>query len=114
MPVLKIQTNVESETGYEADLLQLASRTTAQILNKSERYVMVSLEHNPFMAFGGTQQAMAYVELKSIGLPRDETKALSAALTQMINSSLHIPADRIYIEFADAERPMFGWNGGTF
>ena len=26
----------------------------------------------------------------------------------------NIDADRIYIEFADAERPMWGWNGGTF
>jgi len=31
-----------------------------------------------------------------------------------MNSELGLPADRVYIEFADAPRSMWGWNGGTF
>ena len=64
--------------------------------------------------FAGDNQPLAYLELKSIGLPGDRTKALSADLCQLISTELAIAPDRIYIEFHDAPRNMWGWNGSTF
>lgn len=75
---------------------------------------MVSLEHNPNVLFAGSGDPLAYLELKSIGLPQEQTKTISAALCQVISNELGIAQDRIYIEFADAARHMWGWNGGTF
>ena len=114
MPLLKIQCNLETATGRSTELLQQASARVAEILGKPERYVMVSLEHNPDMLFSGDSAPLAYLELKSIGLPSDRTGELSAALCELIHDALEIPLERIYIEFADAERHMWGWNGGTF
>ena len=114
MPVLKIQTNLEIPPRQRDDLLQHASATVADILGKPERYVMVMLEPNPHMILSGATAPLAYLELKSIGLPGDTTNELSDALCSLITDQLAIPSERIYIEFANAERHMWGWSGGTF
>lgn len=114
MPLLKIRTNIDIPATNRIPLLKLASENVAGILNKPERYVMVMLESNPDMLFAGSGDPLAYLELKSIGLPQGETKTLSQALCQLITEQLGIDSDRIYIEFADAQRHMWGWDGGTF
>jgi phenylpyruvate tautomerase PptA (4-oxalocrotonate tautomerase family) len=114
MPVLKIQTNVDIPEEAKKGLLHDASAKVAAILGKPERYVMVLLEPNPHMLFAADNSPLAYLELKSIGLPSERTGTLSEGLTDLINQHLSIPADRVYIEFANAERHMWGWSGGTF
>lgn len=114
MPLLKIQTNLPLADDTASNLVSDASRRVAAMLGKPERYVMVSLEHNPAMLFGGSDAPMAYLELKSIGLPESRTGEFSQALAELLKTGLDLPADRVYIEFADAPRAMWGWNGGTF
>ncbi len=114
MPLLQIDTNqLIDEAGQQA-LLDEASRTVAGLLGKPERYVMVAFEHKPAMRFAGSGEPLAYLELKSIGLPEAKTTELSRALAELMHKHLGVPADRVYIEFADAPRSMWGWNGGTF
>lgn len=114
MPLLSIDTNATPDDDTVASLVRKASGTVAELLGKPERYVMVRLEHNPHMLFGGEDTPLAYLELKSIGLPGDRTAELSQALCDLVSSALGVPSERIYIEFADAERHMWGWNGSTF
>jgi phenylpyruvate tautomerase PptA (4-oxalocrotonate tautomerase family) len=114
MPLLKIQTNQLIDSDRQKTLINRASQELASILGKPERYVMVSIEHNPAMLFGGSDAPLAYLELKSIGLPESKTADFSRALANLLNDQLALPADRIYIEFSDAPRAMWGWNGGTF
>lgn len=114
MPVLKIQTNQELSPADKVQLLTQASATVAGMLGKPERYVMVILDHNNDMCFAGSDAPLAYLELKSIGLPSGKTSEYSATLSQLLSEQLKIPPDRIYIEFADAQRHLWGWNGGTF
>lgn len=114
MPYLKIQTNAEIPPDQEAALLKTLSATVAEALGKSERYVMVALERDAPMLLGGEAAPCAYLELKSIGLPETLTPTLSEALCRQVGEALGIAGDRIYIEFSDAPRAMWGWNGGTF
>lgn len=114
MPLLSVTTNQAIPEAERPRVLKLLSETVAQALGKPERYVMVSYRHNPDMLFAGDAAPLAYLELKSIGLPGDRTAALSAALSEAMTQQLGIAADRVYTEFADAERHMWGWNGGTF
>jgi len=114
MPLLKIETNQAVEADARSRLIAMASQQVAAMLGKPERYVMVSLQENPAMLFGGSNDPLAYLELKSIGLPEARTGELSQALAELMHSELGLPADRVYIEFADAARNMWGWNGGTF
>ena len=112
MPLLSIHTNVKVTD--KNSLAATASKTTASAVGKPESYVMVRLQDKQLMLFAGTDQPTAYLELKSISLPESETRKLSATLCQLINEQLNIEKNRIYIEFSNAERHMWGWNGATF
>jgi len=114
MPYLHIRTNINVAEGEQVTMLTRCSGIVADILGKPERYVMVSLEQGQKMLFAGDNAPCAYLELKSIGLPGERTAEISAKLCECIQTELGIPQDRIYIEFADAARHMWGWNGATF
>lgn len=114
MPYLMIQTNQSPDQAAVQRLLKEVSRTVAEALGKPESYVMVAMEKDTPMLFGGSDAPLAYMELKSIGLPENRTAELSAALTGTVSAGLQVDKDRIYIEFADAARHMWGWKGGTF
>ena len=114
MPYLTIQTNQDFDASKTKMLLQLASQTVSELLGKPENYVMVALTPPIPMVFAGSEAPAAYLELKSIGLPQESTTSLSNALCALVNEQLGIPKDRIYIEFSNAERSMWGWNGRTF
>jgi phenylpyruvate tautomerase PptA (4-oxalocrotonate tautomerase family) len=112
MPYLKIQTNIKVENKN-----QLLTDTTAflsELLGKPAQYIMVVVEPKLEMLFAGSAEPLAFLEFKSIGLPETETSILSARTCDFIQETLNIPKERIYIEFLNAERHMFGWNGKTF
>lgn len=114
MPYLTIQTNQSLDPAATTTLLSNASKLVADGLGKPESYVMVALETDVPMSFAGNDAPLAYLELKSIGLPEAKTADLSAALCALLEETTGIGKERIYIEFANAPRAMWGWNGGTF
>ena len=112
MPLLNIHTNINLDNKQQ--LATEASALTAKILGKPESYVMVLVNDGQTLIFAGNEEAAAYLELKSISLPESETGRLSAALCELITKHSKIKSDRIYIEFSNAQRHMWGWNGATF
>jgi len=114
MPYLKINTNLRVESNIQNQLCLQASALIARILAKPESYVMIEINNDLCMSFAGNQKPLAYLELKSLGLPEDKTSLLSESLCQFINNELGIPEDRIYIEFASGQRHLWGWNNKTF
>lgn len=114
MPYLLIRTNQTLARERQIPLLQRCSAAVSHMLEKPEKFVMVSVDDGVPMLFGGDAAPCIYMELKSIGLPGERTAELSAQLCQLLSGELEVPESRIYIEFADAPRHMWGWNGGTF
>jgi len=114
MPLLNIQTNCKLTDEQANQFILDASKRVAQLLTKTEGYVMVQYHFCSSMCFAGTLEPLAYLELKSIGLPIQETQCLSEALCDWVGGTLDIKVDRIYIEFSDVSRAMWGWNKGTF
>jgi phenylpyruvate tautomerase len=114
MPFLKIQTNQPLADTAAKALAAKASGRVAELLGKPEAYVMVTVETNAAMQFAGSDEPLAYLELKSIGLPQSITASASRTLCDLVAGETGISAKRIYIEFSDAPRQMWGWNGATF
>jgi len=114
MPTMIIKTNIDVSSDKQAEFLQHCSQLTASILGKPEGYVMVILEDRRKMIFGGNDTPTAYIEFKSIGLPEDQTPGFSQSICEYISDFTGIPANRIYIEFANANRHLWGWNSTTF
>lgn len=112
MPYLHIHTNIAVDD--HADFLACCSRETASALGKPESYVMVELSDDRAMFFAGSDQPLAFVELKSLGLSTADTAAVSNHISKVIHRQLGIDSSRIYIEFEAPERAMFGWKGATF
>jgi len=114
MPTLMIQTNVETPADHRRKILEDASAMVANILGKPESYVMVILKDKADMLFAGDATPLAYLELKSLGLPEERTPDLSAALCGFMETRFGISPARVYIEFASPPRHLFGYKGGTF
>jgi phenylpyruvate tautomerase len=116
MPLIKLQSSVTStDSDTVEELLKSLSAKLAKHLGKPESYVMTAFEPGIKMSFAGTFEPVCYVEIKSIGkMNSTQTQAMSKDFCQEIQERLGVSADRIYIEFADAERIMWGWNGSTF
>jgi len=114
MPTLKIKTNVDVPVQRRKVILEAFSSTLAEQLGKPESYVMVVLESNRDMLFAASDAPLAYLELKSLGLPEATTPELSAVLCRFMEQHFGVPPSRVYIEFASPPRHLFGWNSGTF
>ncbi|MGD9000474.1 MAG: phenylpyruvate tautomerase MIF-related protein [Granulosicoccaceae bacterium] len=114
MPYLAVKTNISISDDDKKALLATLSSVAAEELGKPERYVMVLVEDNAAMLFAGSDAPLAYLEMKSIGLPEAITPDLSTALCNVVHKQLGINKDRVYIEFSDAPRKMWGWDGKTF
>jgi phenylpyruvate tautomerase PptA (4-oxalocrotonate tautomerase family) len=108
MPYLKIQTNLPLSKQAERNILKDAS------LLVGEEFVMIAVQPDTPMLFAGTDDPVAFLELKSIGLPAQKTKQLSQTLCALINSHLGIRPERVYVKFIDVRRGMWGWKGDTF
>ncbi len=114
MPCIIIRTNQSLTKDKQLECCRSISAKTAGILAKPESYVMSLLEAQVSMTMSGTTEPAAYIELKSINLPEDKTSELSSELCQQISKLLEINPNRIYIEFSNAQRHLWGWDGRTF
>ena len=115
MPLIKVQSSSQPEKSAVETLLTNLSAKLAQHIGKPESYVMTAFEGDVPMTFGGTADPACYVEIKSVGtMSSEQTKKMSQDFCTQISDKLDVPANRIYIEFADAKGYMWGWNKSTF
>ena len=94
--------------------MKKASSFIAGLLGKPESYVMISVKPGTPLNFGATNGPVAFVRLKSIGLPKDHCSEFSEKICDFIDQELRVPKDRIFIDFKDLDRSLLGWNGKTF
>ncbi|MDM8523837.1 phenylpyruvate tautomerase MIF-related protein [Desulfococcaceae bacterium HSG8] len=114
MPYFKIETSQEPDFTVIRELPKKASVFISDLLGKPENWVMISINYGTEMMFGGNSKPAAHVELKSIGLSKENCADLSEAICNFIEEELRVPATRIYIDFRNIEKKQFGWNRTTF
>jgi len=67
------------------------------------------------MLMSGRTGAAAFVDVRSIGgLSGDVNARLSQQICQLLQTSLGISPDRVYLNFAGVSAANWGWNGETF
>jgi phenylpyruvate tautomerase len=114
MPFFKIETNQKLDESTVSNLLQKSSHIISGMVGKPEQYVMVSIDHSKGIMFGGKTEPAAMVKLKSIGLPTDKCNDFASRICQFLKDEIDVPPDRVFIDFVDLQRNMFGWNRKTF
>lgn len=116
MPLIKVQTSVDAPAkGVVENLLKDLSSSLAKHLGKPESYVMTAFDSGTPMTFAGTTDPTCFIEIKSVGtMGGVKTSAMSQDFCAKVQAALGVPTNRTYIEFADSEGAMWGWNGRTF
>jgi phenylpyruvate tautomerase len=116
MPLLKIQISHPSVSESSSRALQAeGAGIISREIGKSLDFVMVLVETGVSGSFGGKATPVAYIEVKNVGeLIPEVTSRLTQRLSALIEGELSIPKDRVYIEFQESERRLWGWNGKTF
>ena len=114
MPLLRITSNQIVAPETQTQVLKTLSTNIANLLGKSENYVMTAWLPTANMTFGGQIKPTAYMELDSIGLTTEQTKQLSQAFCKTLSGHTDIPSNSIYIKFYDAPRAFWGWDSTTF
>lgn len=114
MPLLKLETTVTLTDERRASLLPTLSRIVAESIGKPEEYVMVTANQVSMLMSGEAGDA-AFVEVRSIGgLNGTVNQQLSQKICRLLNQSLDVPSNRIYLNFTDVEGENWGWNSNTF
>ena len=111
MPLIKISTSVP-KIKAEDEFLKAISLKITELTGKPEKYVMVCIQTNVPIMFGGGKDNACYIEVKSIGALNPSK--MSFELCNTINNILGIDNDRIYINFEEKEAKNWGYNASTF
>jgi phenylpyruvate tautomerase PptA (4-oxalocrotonate tautomerase family) len=114
MPYFSIQTNQPIAETTVTDLGKKASAFIADLVGKPEAYVMTAIKTETAMTFAGRAAPTAFVELKSLGLTEDQCNPFAEKISAFIQTELGIEPNRVFIDFAEAPRTRFAWNGKTF
>ena len=114
MPYFSIETNQALDDAGSAAFTRKASTFVAELLGKPESYVMIAIKPETPLIFAGSDEPAAFVRLKSIGLPKGRNSDFSEKICGFVEQELKVPPNRVFIDFKDLERDMFGWNAKTF
>jgi len=114
MPLLKLETTVVLTDDKRKTLLPALSKILAETTGKPEGYVMITLSQSAILMSGKTGDA-AFVDIRGIGgLSGDVNRRLSQKVCGLLNESLGVSPDRIYLNFTEVEATTWGWKGNTF
>ena len=114
MPLLKLQTTTALSAEKQQELLASLSKIVTESIGKPEQYVMVTLETGPII-ISGKQGDAAFADIRSIGgLNGNVNKQISQKLCTLLEQSLGIAPERVYLNFTDVSAQNWGWRGNTF
>ena len=117
MPLLKVQLSLpEISKSSSCNVRTEGTEILSSAIGKSPDFVMVLVESGASASFGGNlTESCAYLEVKNVGeLSAQITDELSRRLGELMKKEFGIASNRIYIEFQESERHLWGWNGKTF
>jgi phenylpyruvate tautomerase len=112
MPCLELTTNIRVQ--HKSALMRSLSDCVCTGLCKAETYMMVIINDEVPMFFGGNEEPVAHVSLSALGLKDDLIRKLAGELTELIQTQAGIESQRIYIVFRDADPGKWAWDGRTF
>lgn len=114
MPLLKLETNAPLPDEQRKHLLTGLSRIVSQAVGKPEQYVMVSLAPVA-MVMSAKDDKAAFVDVRGIGgLTSEVNRRISRSVCELLQTSLGVSPERVYLTFTDVAASHWGWNAGTF
>lgn len=114
MPVLTVHTTASIDDGAVFTLLTACSTTLAEAMGQPEAYVMTLFERADAMTMSGTSDPSCLVDVRSVvELTADQTTAITGRLCALVSDHLSVEPNRVFVNFTDFRRAMWGFNGAT-
>jgi len=108
MPLLKLETTVVLSDEKRKTLLAALSKTIAACIGKPEAYIMVTCSHADILMAGKGGEA-AFVDVRSIGgLNGEVNRKLARQVCQLLQDSLGLAPERVYLNFTDLKAANWG------
>ena len=116
MPCIQVKVNFALTAQQKTDVVSQLSKLVAKLTCKPEFYVMVVLDDNSTISFGGDCTSKAcFADLRSIGaINRSANKTYSSNICKLLNEKLGIETSRIYLNFQSYAGENWGHDGTTF
>ena len=114
MPFINAKTNTALTAEKEAVLkTRLAEAMSTSFPGKTENWLMIQFETGCDMFFAGSDAPCMMIHMDIFGSQSDKAyDKMTAAVCEIISAECGIPADRIYVKYAEVNR--WGWNGNNF
>ncbi|WP_051307228.1 phenylpyruvate tautomerase MIF-related protein [Desulfomicrobium escambiense] len=112
MPCLELTTNVRVTD--KSALMRALSDCVCKGLGKAETYMMVIVNGEVPMLFGGSEEPVAHLTLRALNLKEEAIRVLAGDLTAIVQDMLGIESQRTYIVFMDADMGKWAWDGRAF
>ena len=114
MPVLTIRSTAPIDDDAIASLLTAGSASLATTMGQPEAYVMTLFERADAMTMAGTTEPSCLIDVRSVvELSAEQTKTITGELCALMNDRLGVGPERVFVNFTDFRRPMWGFNGST-
>ena len=116
MPLIKVHYPTELEPRMLHSLSSSLTELTAKALGKSSDFVMTVFQKTELQSFGSDIHSPSlFIEVKNVGsLPTETTSTLSSKISELCSELIKVQSSRIYIDFQESPRHLWGWNGKTF
>jgi phenylpyruvate tautomerase PptA (4-oxalocrotonate tautomerase family) len=112
MPLITIQSNAAVDEAEVGPMLSAFSARLAELLGQPEAYVMTLFERSAGMTMAATAEPCALVEVRSVvEFTREQTRAMARDLSEMLGQHLGVTRDRVFLNFANFEKTMWGFDG---
>ena len=114
MPLIRLETDISMDKERKIDLAGKLSVIVSEKTCKPEKYEMASISSCEIL-LSGESGSSALVQVMSIGgLNSSVNGSIAVAVSELLEETLGIPSDRIYITFTDVPGENWAWKGKTF
>ena len=113
MPMIDSKVTVRLSAEQKEELKTELGKLIAT-LNKPETYLMVGIQDDQDLWFGGKKlEKGAYVAVSLYGdAPKDAYDRLTGQICELLSSRLGIPGNAVYVTYHPVQD--WGWNGRNF
>ena len=113
MPFINVKTNIPVPAESREVIKTELGKAITVLPGKSESCLMVGIEPEVSLYFGGDPSPAAMV---NVGILGGASKAaytkLTGLISDILDDELGIPKNRIYVKYSETEN--WGWNGSDF
>lgn len=111
MAIVRLETNAGVPEDREKIIKQNLTKAVARIAEEPESGVRVEIAGNRRMRMAESDEPIAHVEIRDVELPKSRAGELTRAICPVLEETMAVQDDRIYIAVISRRNSMWRVNG---